>query len=255
VAENSDTSNDEADEMKALIRHQLLSVADLTSASLRETSAFGRDLATGVEQAAAGADLITLVRGMIERTAEVERKLAETCMETERLRHDLDAARDDASRDALTNLPNRRAIDGQIKIMLGEKQNLAVAFCDIDHFKAINDRFGHAVGDRVLKSVAETLAQTVDPNTVARYGGEEFVVLFPGMDGQSAFDLIEKARRALSERTLRVRETDELIGMVTFSAGIATTDWDPEAALREADLLLYDAKNNGRNRTVYRSVL
>lgn len=239
------------DERQAQVRRQLLSVADLTSTVLRDTSAFGRDLTAGVEQAAAGADLLNVVRVMIERTEAVERKLAETSKETERLRMDLDAARDDASRDALTNLPNRRMVDRKIKTLLDDATGFAVAFCDIDHFKSINDRFGHAVGDRVLKVVAETLSETLEPHLVARFGGEEFVVLLPDVDGQTAFDLIEKARRAVGDRNFRVRETDEVIGQVTFSAGIATTDCDPEQALRDADVSLYEAKNNGRNRTVY----
>lgn len=87
--------------------------------------------------------------------------------------------------------------------------------CDIDHFKSINDRFDDAVGDRVLRVVAETL----DPNLVARFGDEEFVLLLPGVDGQTAFDLIEKARLVVDDRNFRVRETDEVIGQVTFSAG------------------------------------
>lgn len=219
---------------------------------MRDTSAFGRDLTVGVEQIKAGGDLVAVVHQMIERTAAVERKLAETSKETERLRQDLDAACDDASRDSLTNLPNRRAVDRKIKAMIDEAGNLAVAFCDIDHFKSINDRFGHAVGDRVLKVVAETLSETLAPHMVARFGGEEFVALLPGLDGQAAFDLVEKARRAVGERNFRVRESDELLGQVTFSAGVATTDHDPDEALREADNLLYEAKNGGRNRTVFK---
>lgn len=248
----SASEGDEVADMSDQVRHQLLAVSDLTTASLRHTSDFGRDLTTEVEKAAAGADLVTLVRGMIERTAEVERKLAQTAAETEKLRHDLNAARHDATRDALTNLPNRRAIEGQLQLMLGDGQTLVIAYCDIDHFKSINDRFGHAVGDRVLKSVAEVLAQAVDPHTVARYGGEEFVILFSGLDGHSAVALVEKARTVLTERQLRVRETDELIGTITFSAGIAMTRSNAEDALREADALLYTAKNQGRNCTVHR---
>ena len=240
------------DDYKTLIRHQALSVSDLTATALRDTGAFNRDLTQGVEQAAGGADLIGVVRVMIERTAEVERKLAETAKETERLRLDLDAARDDASRDALTNLPNRRAVDRKMQACLAEGSSLSVAFCDIDRFKSINDRFGHAVGDRVLKVVAETLSETLEPHMVARFGGEEFVALLPDIDGHAAFELIEKARRAVAARNFRARDTGELIGQVTFSAGIATTDADADAVLQVADESLYEAKNNGRNQTIYK---
>jgi diguanylate cyclase len=127
---------------------------------------------------------------------------------------------------------------------------LSVAFCDIDHFKSINDKYGHAVGDRVLKVVAETLSETLNPHVVGRFGGEEFVVVLPETDQSTAFELVERARAALSERHFRVRDTDEPIGQVTFSAGIAATDDDPQGALREADDLLYEAKRSGRNRTI-----
>lgn len=240
------------DDYQSMLRHQALSVADLTASSLRHTGDFNRDLTAGVEQISAGADLVGVMRAMIDRTAEIERKLAETSKETERLRLDLDAARDDATRDALTSLPNRRAVDRKLQALLKQGSLIAVAFCDIDHFKSINDRFGHAVGDRVLKAVAETLSETLDPHTVARFGGEEFVVLLPDVDGHTAFGLIEKARKAVAARSFRVRDTDELIGQVTFSAGIATTISDPEEALRQADHSLYEAKHAGRNRTVYK---
>ncbi len=241
------------DEIRETIRRQALSVADLTQRSLSDTSAFGRELQEGAEQALSGVDLAGIIRTMAERTAMMERKLAETAKETERLRMDLDAARDDASRDALTNLPNRRAVERQIEKLGRAAEEMAVAFCDIDHFKSINDRFGHAVGDRVLKAVAETLSETMDPHIVARFGGEEFVVLLPGISADEAFRLVEQAREAVAQRNFRVRETDQLIGTVTFSAGVAQAKGDPEEALRVADKSLYEAKNSGRNRTVWRA--
>jgi diguanylate cyclase len=241
-----------ADEHKTELRHQMLSFADLTAKALDNAGDFGRDLAESAQRMGGDSDLAALVGAMIERTADMERRLAETRRETERLRQDLDAARDDATRDALTNLPNRRAIDRQLKTFADHGMPLAIAYCDIDHFKSINDRFGHAVGDRVLKAVAETLAETMAPHVVGRFGGEEFVVVLPQVDGDTAFALIEKARAAVGARSLKVRDTDEQIGQVTFSAGIAICGTDPDAALREADTRLYEAKNSGRNRTIYK---
>jgi len=240
-------------ELQEMIRHQALNVADLTQRSLKDTGQFGRDLDEGVKSAESGADMLDVMRAMIDRTAEVERKLAETARETERLRMDLDAARDDATRDALTNLPNRRAADRKMEMLIKEARQIAIAFCDIDHFKSINDRFGHAVGDRVLKAVAETLSEMMaEPNIVSRFGGEEFVVILPDTSGDKAFELVEKARNAVASRNFRVRDSDELIGQVTFSAGIATTASDPEGALKIADQSLYEAKNGGRNQTIYK---
>lgn len=241
------------EEQEARLRHQALAFAELAAAMLRDTGAFSRDLNRGVEDITSGADLINVVRAMAARTAEVERKLAETTVETERLRQDLEAARDDATRDALTNLPNRRAVDREIQNLLNMGSRITIAFCDVDHFKEINDRFGHAVGDRVLKAVAETLQEILHPHIVARFGGEEFVALMSDVDGHHAFALVEKAREAVASRSFRVRDTQELIGQVTFSAGIASTLNDPSEALREADHSLYEAKNCGRNRTVYKA--
>ena len=240
------------DEQTTDLRHQMLFFAELTDKAISNTGAFGRDLADSARQASGDSEIAGLIGAMMERTAEMERRLAETRQETERLRQDLDAARDDATRDALTNLPNRRAIDRQLKTFADHGMALSIAFCDIDHFKSINDRFGHAVGDRVLKAVAETLAETVAPHVVGRFGGEEFVIVLPQVDGATAYALVEKARTALGARSMKVRDTDEVIGQVTFSAGIATCGADPEAALREADTRLYEAKHAGRNRTIYR---
>lgn len=242
------------DEQQSQLRQQARSFAELTAAALRDTGAFNRDLSESVDNLADGADLITVVQAMIERTAEVERRLDETCKETEKLRLDLEAARDDASRDGLTNLPNRRTFDAKVQAAFDKGGQVTIAFCDIDHFKSINDRFGHAVGDRVLKAVANTLSETLGPHMVARYGGEEFVVLFLDLDSQSAFDLVEAAREAVEEKHFRVRETDDPLGRVTFSAGIATSRTDPKQALVHADKALYEAKNNGRNRTVCREL-
>lgn len=240
------------DGAQADLRHQMLSFSDITVAALRDASAFNRDLSENARRLVSQADLADLLAAMIERTADVERRLNETRQETERLRQDLDAARDDATRDALTNLPNRRAIDRQLQTLADRGAPLAVAFCDIDHFKAINDRFGHAVGDRVLQAVAETLAETMRPHVVGRFGGEEFVVLLPGVDADTAYALIEQAREAVSARRMRVRDTDEIIGCVTFSAGITVCNANPGEALRVADQLLYEAKSAGRNRSICR---
>lgn len=244
-----------AEDNEARLRHQALAFAELAAAALRDTGTFNRDLTQGVEDVSSGADLMTIMRAMIAKTADVERKLAETTRETERLRFDLEAARDDATRDALTNLPNRRAIDREMQKLIAQGTRLTIAFCDVDHFKSINDRFGHAVGDRVLKAVAETLQDILRPHTVARFGGEEFVALLTDVEVDQAFALVEQAREAVAERNFRVRDTDEIIGQVTFSAGIATTTTDPSEALRDADHSLYEAKSSGRNRTVYKGAL
>lgn len=238
------------DQHQAHLRHQMLTFAELTATAVRDTGDFNKDLEDSVCKIGDHEELSGVIQSMIARTTAMERKLAETCKETERLKHDLEAARDDATRDALTNLPNRRAVDRELEKIAEAGKLLSVAFCDIDHFKTINDKYGHAVGDRVLKVVAETLAETLTPHTVGRFGGEEFVIVLPETGTAVAYELVERARIALSQRYFRVRDTDEPIGQVTFSAGIAATETDPQQALRDADDLLYEAKRTGRNKTV-----
>ena len=238
------------DAQQSFLRDQARSFADLTAQTLRDAGAFNRDLSAGAANMADGGDLAAVVHAMIQRTGEIERKLEETCKETEKLRQDLEAARDDASRDGLTNLLNRRTFDAKIAATGEDASRVTVAFCDIDHFKSINDRFGHAVGDRVLKAVANILSESLSPHIVARYGGEEFVALFTDVDVETAYDLIETARETVADKHFRVRGTDDPLGQVSFSAGIATTRTDPKQALLEADQALYEAKNSGRNRTI-----
>ncbi|MGV3769728.1 MAG: GGDEF domain-containing protein [Sphingobium phenoxybenzoativorans] len=242
--------SDAMDDIQKQLRHQALTFTELTTTALSDASTFNRDLAEGMEQIAAGFDFAGVISAMRQKTAEVERKLAETKKETEKLRLDLDAARNDASRDALTSLSNRRAMDEKIEEAFRKSARITIAFCDIDHFKSVNDRFGHAVGDRVLKAVADILQTGLAPYPVARFGGEEFVALFPDMAEAEAFGLIEQARITVGEKSFRVRDTDAPLGQVTFSAGIASTTSDPQQALQDADKALYEAKNSGRNRTI-----
>ena len=240
----------ESDERSAELRKQALLFADLTARTLHDTANFNRDLSSSMDQVNEGHELGSVVRAMIDRTTQVESKLAEARLEAERLRQDLEVAKGDAMRDGLTNLPNRRAMDQKIAQAFQERNAVTLAFCDIDHFKSINDRFGHGVGDRVLKVVAETLNEALWPREVARFGGEEFVVLFADETPQTAFAMIEKARQAVAARQFRVRETDAPLGQVTFSAGIARSSTSAEQALADADKALYEAKNSGRNRTI-----
>lgn len=242
--------SDAMDELQSQLRRQALTFSDLTTSALSHTTAFNRDLAEGMEQLASGFDVAEVLNAMREKTMKVERELAENRRETERLRLELDTARNDASLDALTSLANRRCMDAKIREAFEQCGSITLGFCDIDHFKSINDRFGHAVGDRVLKVVAEVLQSELAPYPVARFGGEEFVALFPETTEADAFALVEKARIAIGQRAFRVRDTDQPLGQVTFSAGIAATTCDPQQALKNADSALYEAKNGGRNRTI-----
>ncbi|WP_129794341.1 GGDEF domain-containing protein [Sphingosinicella sp. CPCC 101087] len=219
-----------------------------------ETELYGRDLEQGaaaLETAGPEAGLGSLIRitgAILERTRTAERRLVQAESETQTLRRQLSEMVEEARRDPLTGLANRRAFEDRCRELDLEGIQVAVAICDIDHFKLINDGHGHVVGDRVLKMMAKRLQRACAGHMVARLGGEEFVILFEGLTAVEAGDLVDKARRSLMRRDFVLRGTGERIGQVTFSAGIACCADGAVQALMRADELLYEAKNSGRNR-------
>jgi len=231
-------------------RMQLLRLVDIASSQSAATSRFGRDLSDGMSQMGENAAGMTaIVAAMIERTATAERELASVMAETDRLRQDLEAARSDANKDALTGLANRRAIDAHLdKLERGGKAR-TIAFCDVDRFKRVNDTYGHGVGDRVLKMVSGILAEVCGKKAVVgRWGGEEFVVVFEGARLDEAAAIVDEARQTLTSRKFKLRDTDEPLGMISFSAGVATGTGPTTEITGRADALLYRAKDEGRNK-------
>jgi len=199
--------------------------------------------------------LVALTRTMVEKTREVESRMRESQKTTRLLQKNLETARKAAEQDHLTGLPNRRAFEAKLKELAKESfetsEHLALAFCDIDHFKKINDTHGHDTGDRVLKFVASLLADVSNDHAhVARHGGEEFVMLFPGKTAAEACSIVDGVREDLANRNLVNRANGERMDRITFSAGVADVlGFDnPRAALKAADNALYRAKESGRNR-------
>jgi diguanylate cyclase len=202
-------------------------------------------------------ELATIAKLMLNRTQEIERKINVSEKETRALQKNLEDARREAELDHLTGLPNRRAFEAVLKSEHEKatinQESLCVAFCDLDHFKRINDTHGHEAGDRVLRNTAQTLAKiSNDRCHIARHGGEEFVVLFRGKSLDEAFAELDDTREQMSQRRMVNRKTDRPFGMITFSAGIADVSCyeNPREALKAADDALYAAKNNGRNQIV-----
>lgn len=203
------------------------------------------------------AGLADLTKEMAARTRKVEEAMRKSEEEAKALRRHLDRAKKDAEVDHLTGLPNRRAFEALLDKHHREAQSaldsLSVAFCDIDHFKKVNDTHGHDAGDRVIKLIAESLRRITNDNChVARHGGEEFVMLFRGLSTKEAKKRLDEAREELSARNLVNRRTDEPIGQITFSGGVANVFGfsDPRAALKAADEALYKAKQTGRNQVL-----
>ena len=175
----------------------------------------------------------------------------------DKLRHNVQLSLEMAITDQLTGLHNRRYMSRHLDTLIAGagKSGKSIAFLifDIDHFKKVNDTYGHDIGDEVLKEFADRIAANVRGIDLAcRYGGEEFVVVMPDTDADFAYSVAERLRKSVETTPFAIsREPHQL--NITISIGVAVlTDQDDNAAtlLRRADQALYRAKHDGRNRVV-----
>lgn len=194
---------------------------------------------------------------MQKETSKLRAAVENSQEQVDTLEQKLEAAREVSFYDPLTQLRNRRYYDQQLpqELLKASLENLplCLAVADIDHFKRINDKFGHSVGDGVLKLFANLMSNTVKGrDMVVRYGGEEFVLVLPETQIEDAVTLIDKIRVKLQAINLTVRKTGQTIGNVTASFGIALFEPgdDQDSLFIRADSLLYQAKKGGRNRIV-----
>ncbi|TNH91254.1 diguanylate cyclase [Aeromonas sobria] len=157
----------------------------------------------------------------------------------------MDTIRDTANRDYLTNLYNRRFLFENGNKWLQEQPKLTACLLDIDHFKRVNDHYGHHVGDNVLKLVAQQLGEFFKGDLVARLGGEEFCILSKRPDFYGLINQLEQFRLAISELAIAFEET---FFSITISFGVTNMESDELGVLlSHADQLLYKAKHAGRN--------
>ncbi len=158
--------------------------------------------------------------------------------------------------DGLTRLYNRHYLDTHLKNLvrqaLEQGRSLSAVIMDMDHFKSVNDTYGHAVGDEVLKELASIIVKAIrSADLAARYGGEEFVILMPETDAARAYEAAERLRKAVESTPFTITHPDSPI-QKTVSIGYATmlpTD-TPDTLLKRADDALYEAKNAGRNKVL-----
>jgi diguanylate cyclase (GGDEF)-like protein len=160
-----------------------------------------------------------------------------------------------ATTDELTGLVNRRkfmeAAQSELKRAARFHHPLSVALLDIDRFKDINDRYGHGAGDKALIAIAKILQENIrETDIAARLGGDEFILILPETKAQSTYEIMERCRLALAERTI---DLDGSAVKLTISVGIASLRNNKEtleALVERADQALYQAKNSGRNRVL-----
>jgi diguanylate cyclase (GGDEF)-like protein len=211
-------------------------------------------IAKGMEHNALLLDNRRLVAELLEINAELEKKVSERTLQLEQRALELEMANERISElaylDSLTNVANRRSLDETLvrEVDRGSRLGLplTVILLDIDHFKSVNDTFGHAMGDKVLQSIARTVSGMARPyDLVARYGGEEFLVMMPGATSEDGGMVAERFRAGVSAITV-----EGFPRQVTASFGVATMlPGDPAHSLFDrADKALYRAKQNGRNR-------
>jgi diguanylate cyclase len=156
--------------------------------------------------------------------------------------------------DAVTHLKNRHWLEAnlprEVKTASEFNEPLCVIMADVDHFKKINDTFGHAVGDEILRRFGELLSKNIKGrDTAVRFGGEEFVVVLPHTQIEGADNLGEQIRNELQSKKWMHHKTGKPIGTVTASFGIAQLrpGDGPDSLLERADAKLYEAKAAGRN--------
>ena len=251
---SADALSKMADDMKM----HATGLSSIARKSGEDAAAFRTALENSAESGAPDTGMVMdLTLAMVARSRAAEAELRKSTRELQGLRAHLAEAQHFADVDPLTELANRRAFKRDLERAIvdcrAKGEPLALAFCDIDQFKRLNDHHGHETGDRVLRFVAQLMTKHfARKGTVGRFGGEEFVVMFPGQSAGAAHAQVDKCRAALAELPLYAANTGDRIGAVSFTAGV-TALRDEEAMadlLRRADELLYRGKSEGRNRVI-----
>jgi len=260
-----------ATEVAALVKAahgQAVALTNRIEAGRTDLADYGRAIADGGAALGAPLDAAALA-ALLEKlggatatiqvaNARLQGELAAAATESRALLEKLGTAERAAITDQLTGVLNRR---GTIE-MLERAQTttretglrLSVAMIDIDHFKRFNDRFGHALGDEVLRFVARHVADRIGPRggTVGRIGGEEFVAVLPDHDVMRAASIIDRVRAELAGQIIRNASDGSSMGRVSFSAGVTSDKYDDscDTLIERADKALYTAKRMGRDRVV-----
>jgi diguanylate cyclase len=203
--------------------------------------------------------LTTMINGLDNEikkfSNELEKENNEVAMLREKvklLETELEEAKKEAKTDDLTNMLNKKTLNEELQkqenIYKIEQKNYSVIFFDIDHFKNVNDTYGHDAGDVILKSVGMVLNRYArDVDIVGRFGGEEFIIIMPETSKDKAYKFADKIRQIV-EKTKFIYKTTRI--KVTISGGVSERDEtnSMDEVIKLADERLYKAKNNGRNR-------
>ena len=247
------------------LRALLEEAFQITAQASDQTGQFERSLEQTQHRLKAGVSLESVHAVVSELLSESQRMQVLTQAVVERLdlraqevgelRNALERAQTEALLDPLTGLKNRRAFERAVAQITAETTDglsgAALLCLDIDHFKHVNDTYGHLLGDKVLRAVAQVLQANIKGrDLVARIGGEEFAVLLLRATQDGPHVVAEQIRAAIAQGQVRSPTAGTLVGAITVSVGVAIAGADEslETVLERADGALYEAKRTGRNR-------
>lgn len=249
------------------IARELAEIVSALQAAGDRTGAYGQTLERAAKRLEQGLDearlrevIVNLARAtldMAEHNRVLNERLQRSTADMDALRATLKHARAEALTDSLTGLANRKMFDETLRRRLQEAEAnhgpLCLMLCDIDHFKRFNDTWGHQTGDQIIRFIASCLQkQARAEHLVARYGGEEFAMIMPRTSLAQGRELTESMRTMIESKKLVRKSTNEDLGCITVSMGIAQARprETPSGLIARADACLYASKRAGRNRVI-----
>lgn len=260
-----DNDSQRLEEVRGEIRELLMETMSSVSQASQNTAESASSLTAKSERINVKSsvdELKTIISEVVKETQHIahnsnslKQMLDDTRHEIDNLREELDRTRQQATTDALTGLFNRHGFETSLQLSCTEashrKSPLSLLIIDIDHFKHINDTYGHLSGDKVLRNVGTILSANIKgKDTVGRFGGEEFAVILPGTTLENARQLGEILRLNIERSKLRSTANAEEIVQVTVSVGVTEYVHGElsEDLVRRADDAMYESKRAGRNR-------
>jgi diguanylate cyclase len=198
-------------------------------------------------------EIISETQSLAASSSTLKTQLQSANQELEQMRNELVKVREVAVTDGLTGLLNRRAFDDVLHQLVENAGTASFAMLDLDHFKQVNDNYGHQVGDSVLKFTASLLKNyAAEHHFVARYGGEELAIIMPDTSLEEALVINEEIRSKLADSRLKRKGNSESIGQITVSIGVSSLKPGDsvDSLICRADEALYKAKETGRNKIV-----